>query len=369
MNTGALAIQTLREYIQKGHITGADESCLQPSSIDLPITNEIYRIRGSFLPRPNENIANLLATTAISDVLAPRTVLRRDDVYLCKLQTRLKLPPTVSGKVSSKSSTGRIDIRCRLIADGVSRYDEIPAGYEGDIWVEIVPKSFDIQLEAGIRLNQLRLFESYNALDKQAHIAAFEEHGFLRHRDGSRLGSDQRVTENGVLMTVDLSINEIVGYKAKRPWQHIELAKLDVKLDSSDFFEPIYRPTNGELVLKPGEFYLLGTKERIVIPPPFATEMVQYDATIGNLFTHFAGFFDPGFGWRKEGDSSIVGNVAVLEVEVHSTSIVIRDGQPICVMAYEHMQKIPDQLYGVDFGSNYGKQDLVKLAKWFKAIS
>lgn len=364
-NYGALPIQTIRELIENGAITGTDEDCLQPSSLDIKVSDEIYRMRGSFLPRSNEKISDLVKRGSIGDALPAGSVLRRDDVYLCRANTALKLPESINGSVSSKSSTGRIDVRCRLLADSVSRYDHIPKGYEGELWVEIVPKSFDIILSEGQRLNQLRLFCGDGRLNHIEHEMAFVKYGLLRSRDGSKLSSEGFITPDGILMTVDLSSNDIVAYRAKKHWQALDLAN-KTSYAGSEFFEAIGIPANGELVLKPGEFYLLGTKERLAIPPIYAAEMVQYNATIGNLFTHFAGFCDPGFGWREEGSTSPYGNVAVLEVEVHGNATVLRDGQPICMMAFEKMLGEPEMMYG-GTTSHYGIQDKIKLAKWFDA--
>lgn len=361
---GALPDQTLLQMIEDGLIIGADEACIQPSSMDLPISLEIYRMPGSILPRENERIRDFVAKFGI--VVLPGTILRRDDVYLCKLKVSLRLPSGICGKGSSKSSTGRVDVRCRLLADYIQRYDFIPDGYSGDLWVEIVPKSFDVVLHEGLRLNQLRFFYGDERLNQLEHQMAFDKFGLLRDRNGNRLPCEKHVSREGVIMTVDLSINPVVAYRSKRPHRALDLSSTS-KVDSRDYFEVIERPTSGELVLKPGEFYLLGTRERIVIPPDYAAEMVQYDATIGNLFTHFAGFFDPGFGWRNDGDNNIVGNVAVMEVEVHSSATVLRDGQNICVMAYERMMRRPNQIYGAGINSNYGLQDAIKLAKFFDA--
>ena len=363
---GTLPIQTLRELIERGEIIGANEEHLQPSSMDLPISiEEVYRMRGSFLPRPQESISDLVKRGSIGNQIPIGTPLRRDDVYLIRLAISLKLHESVGGSASSKSSTGRIDARCRLLADKVSRYDYIPKGYHGDLWIEVVPKSFDIILSEKMCLNQLRLFYGDGRLNVIEHEMAFAKYNLLRARDGSALPGADRITPDGVLMTVDLSSNEIIAYRSKNHWRAVDLSQLK-SANPNDYFEAIHRPANDELVLKPGEFYLLGTKERISIPPCYAAEMVQYNATIGNLFTHFAGFFDPGFGWRADGDTSIKGNVAVLEVEVHSSSTVLRDGQPICIMAYEKMLREPETMYGSGINSNYGIQDDIKLAKFFR---
>lgn len=362
---GSLPTQSLRELIETGLIMGADTTCLQPSSIDLPITEEIYRIPGSILPRKGERIKDIIA--GIDGVIAvpPGTILRKNDVHLCKLRTSLGLPKEIRGKASNKSSTGRIDLRCRLLADGVALYDEVPQGYAGDLWIEIVPKSFDVILKDGLRLNQLRLFYGDERLNEFEHRMAFDKFGLLRARDGSPLQSCDHVSSKGVTMTVDLSSSDVVGYRSKPSHRPLDLGAA-TKADREDYFDTIYKPTNAELILKPGEFFLLATKPRIVVPPEYAAEMVQYDANIGNLFTHFAGFFDPGFGWREDGNMSIPGNIAVLEVEVHSSATVLRDGQPICVMAYEKMLREPDNVYGSDINSNYGVQEGVKVSKYFR---
>lgn len=360
---GALPIQLLRELIESKAIVGVDESCLQPSSIDLIANGQIFRMRGSLLPREGESVRDMMMQGVIEQVHSP-FVLRRNDVYLYELCTFLNLPSSVYGRVSSKSSTGRVDIRCRLLADGVSRYDYIPKGYRGGIWIEIVPKSFDVRVSGKQRLNQLRLFSGNARLSMLEHELIFDKFGLLRSRKGDKLDSKYHIDDKGVMMTVDLTSSDIVAYRAKRPWRTLDFNSHE-KYSGEEYFEAIKRPENGELVLNPGEFYLLGTKERIIVPPNFAAEMVQYDATIGNLFTHFAGFFDPGFGWREEGDTSTPGNIAVLEVEVHSNATVLRDGQPICIMAYEKMLREPEIIYGSGIKSNYDVQEGVKLAKFF----
>jgi dCTP deaminase len=360
--SGAIPMQLIRDMMHAGYIGGASENALQPASLDLTVTDGIYRLRGSYLPRAGEPMADILARGSLFKHPIERP-LEHNGIYLVRLAESLKLPKDIHATASNKSSSGRINLRGRLLGEGVPRFDEIPNGYEGSLWLELIPKSFPVKLHAGDRINQIRFFTGDTRLSPLEHRIAYDRFHLLRNLDGSLPPPEQDVVGRGVVMTVDLHSSETIGWRAKNGGYHVlDTARFDH--DPQEFFELVPRPENDELVIHPDTFYILSTKEKIITPPTFATEMAAYDSTIGEFRSHFAGFFDPGWGWVE--DEAKRGAIAVLEVEAMSHDFVLRDGQPICLMVYEQMLAEPEKLYGSDLKSNYTFQQGPRLAKWFK---
>ncbi|HWQ99270.1 MAG TPA: 2'-deoxycytidine 5'-triphosphate deaminase [Candidatus Methylomirabilis sp.] len=366
---GALPFQTIRDILQAGYVTGASDAAIQPSSLDLTITDEVYRMRGSYLPRPGEPVKEIISRGSLYTATL-NLPLERGGIYLIRLKESLKLPKTIHATVSNKSSSGRIDLRARLVADGLPRFDSVPDGYAGSLWIEVVPKSFPVRLHAGDRVNQIRFFYGNAKLNALEHQIAYDNHRLLRSIDGRHIPSNENIVQEGVTMTIDLlgadGPDGVIGWRSHPgAWNVLDTARYDH--NPFDFFEPIARPRTGELTLTPGTFYVLSTKEKIVVPPHLAAEMANYDPSKGEFRSHFAGFFDPGFGW--DADDAKRGTAAVLEVEAFGHECVLRDGQPICLMAFERMLSTPEKLYGQDMKSNYASQSGPRLAKWFSSPS
>lgn len=359
---GAIPYQLVREMMASGYIRDADTAAIQPSSLDLTVTNEVYRLRGSYLPRPGERVEDIAKHASLykTNLDLPLEI---GGVYLIRLQESLELPPSIRATSSNKSSSGRIDLRSRLLADGVSRYDSIPAGYIGSLWLEIVPMSFPVKLYPGDRVNQIRFFHGEARLSSLEHRMMYDRYRLLRDAGGETVRPTDEVIRDGVTMTIDLSSDGIIGWWAKRGATNIlDTHKFDH--DPHDFFEPIQKPKNGELTLRPETFYILVTKEKIIVPPTLAAEMANYDPSKGEFRSHFAGFFDPGWGWSDREEDR--GTAAVLEVEAYGHESIIRDGQPICLMVYERLLAPPEKAYGQELKSNYTGQSGPRLAKWFK---
>lgn len=364
--SGALPYQMIRDMLQAGYVTDADEGAIQPSSLDLTVTDEVYRMRGSYLPRPGEPIRDIIARGALYKAGIDHP-LERGGIYMIRLAEQLKLPKELHAIVSNKSSSGRIDLRARLLADGLPRFDSIPRGYHGSLWIEVAPKSFPVLLHPGDRINQIRFFSGDAKLNALEHRFAYDRYHLLRDKSGRPIPADENIVQDGVTMTIDLlgkpdAHDPVIGWRSHPgPWGVLDTARYDH--DPRDFFEPIIRPKNGELTLVPGSFYILVTKEKILVPPTFAAEMANYDPSKGEFRSHFAGFFDPGWGWTA--DDTQRGTDAVLEVEAFGHECVVHDGQPICLMSFERMLAPPERLYGTDMKSNYFGQEGPRLAKWF----
>ncbi|MBP9828293.1 2'-deoxycytidine 5'-triphosphate deaminase [Patescibacteria group bacterium] len=362
MNTGALPRQEIYKLLTEGRLPGAEAKHIQPASLDLTLSDEIYRMRGTFLPRVGERVRELVKYGSVEKIDLKQP-LERGVAYLCRLNEALVLPTNIHGSANNKSSSGRVNLWTRLLVDGAPSFDQVPAGYAGELWVEIIPKSFPVKLAAGERLNQLRLSNGDGLLRGDALMQAHLKDHFLCDDAGRLVVSNHHIERHGITMTVDLTTTDIVGYRC-HPSSGRILTYGNYEHIIEDFFEPIARPKNGELVLRRDEFYILVTHEGVRVPPGFAVEMAPYDVGKGEFRSHYAGFFDPGFGYGSDGATR--GTPAVLEVLTHDTDFIIRDGQPICTMLYEVLTSPTDLLYGdATLGSHYANQRGPRLSKHF----
>ena len=360
---GVLSGTAIAALIESGGVA-ADEPIgaaqIQPASLDLRLGPIAYRVRASFLPG-RESVSAKIARLGMHEIdLTPGAVLERGCVYIVPLMERLALAPDVAAHANPKSSTGRLDIFTRLIADEAHEFDRVQAGYRGPLYAEVSPRTFSIVVRAGSRLNQIRF-----------------KRGDPGYSEGAleRLHAERRLVEGevarggfagGLPLSVDLAGvgAGLVGWKAKR---HADLIDIDVvgRYEPADFWESIARPSGGGVILNPDDFYILASKEAVRIPPDHAAEMVAYDTLVGEFRAHYAGFFDPGFGHDEAGGG---GTRAVLEVRSHDVPFVIEDGQTIGRLLFEPLTERPAELYGHGIGSSYQRQGLA-LAKQFRRPS
>ncbi|MDJ0945259.1 MAG: 2'-deoxycytidine 5'-triphosphate deaminase [Kiloniellales bacterium] len=359
---GILPAQGIEGAIAAGQITAAapiEAEQVQPASLDLRIGAEAYRVQASFLPGPEASVMERVAALEMHrlDLTAP-AVLERGCVYIVPLQESLALPAELSARANPKSSTGRLDVFARLITDRGRAFEDIPAGYQGPLYAEISPRTFSVLLRAGDRLNQLRLISGGPAPGDALLAQVHAQHKLVYAADDR---PEDPLISGGLWMSLDLALGEVVGYRAKRHAPIIDLAKRR-HYEVLDFWDPIpARP--GGLILNPDDFYILASKERIRVPPDYAAEMVAYDTSVGEYRAHYAGFFDPGFGY---GEGEILGTRAVLEVRSHEVPFLLEDGQVVGRLLYEPLTERPAQVYGQGIGSSYQRQSLA-LAKQFKS--
>lgn len=351
---GVLASQTIAELMESGAIRGADGSRLQPASLDLTLSSRAWRVRASFLPSQSRTVVSRLeAGLAMQEIdLAGGAVLERGCVYLVELQEQLALPAGLNGAANPKSSTGRIDVFVRLVTDYGASFDEIPSGYQGPLYAEISPRTFSILVREGSSLNQLRLKRGNCQLDDAQTQALHDE---------TPLVNGKADINGGLGVSVSLADNgDIIGWRARRHSGLIDVDRVSA-LDRTEFFEPITPPQSGFIILDPDEFYILASKEALAVPPDYAAEMTPISPGLGEFRVHYAGFFDPGFGWSPRGAN---GSRGVLEVRSHDAPFVLEDGQLVARLIYERMAARPERLYGEDVKSNYQGQGL-KLSKHF----
>jgi dCTP deaminase len=365
--TGVLPSQAIRKLIASKEIFVESHrwdagSQVQPASLDLRLGPVAYRIRASFLSGEQSAVKSKLSELQYHEIdLTGGAVLETDCVYLVPLMERLKLRPALSAIANPKSSTGRLDVFTRLIADGTNSFDYVPPGYEGPLYIEISPRTFSILVRQGSRLNQLRLLRR---TPRQQPEKRFVSDARLEALHGEMPLVDRNFTvRNGLNLRVDLASgsDKLIGYKAKRYAGVVDVDAVG-KYDTRKFWEKIYDDDNGRLILDPHEFYILASKELVVVPSHYAAEMAPFDPMMGEYRVHYAGFFDPGFGMV---DGKRRGAKAVLEVRSLDIPFILEDGQIIGRLVYERLASAPDVLYGADLKSNYQGQGL-KLSKHFR---
>ena len=363
--TGILPSQEITNLIARGNIVAQPAihpDHIQPASLDLRLGDMAHRVRASFLPGPNSTVEAKIKELRMTRVdLTAAPVFEKDCVYIVPLVEELNLPENISGKANPKSTTGRLDIFTRLITDYGTEFDRVPPGYKGKLYAEVVSRTFTVAIRAGMRLSQLRFVQgnpvssdrAIKGLDREAPLVYMDEDSPAKAR-----------LDRGLRITVNLEASEkgeVIAYKARRNAPMIELDKID-HYAPDEFWEPLYQTANKGLILHAGDFYILASRERVRVPPDFAAEMVPFDPSDGEFRIHYAGFFDPGFGF---GTSDIKGTRAVLEVRAHEVPFLIEHGQFVGRLNYMPLLSRPDKIYGVQIGSSYQQQALA-LSKQFR---
>ena len=367
--TGILPYQDVVKLISGGRINAAvaiEDTQIQPASLDLRLGATAWRVRASFLPGKGSSVSAKIERMMMHKIdLTQPTVFEKGCVYIAELMEELRLPADISGKSNPKSSTGRLDIFTRLIADGGTEFESVPEGYRGKLYLEIVPRTFSVLAQQGTRLNQMR-FVRGNPPPSDQKLDELHSLDSLVYSDSDTPMA--AIVNDGLWISVDLEGEKgdkggggIVGYRAKQHAPLIDLNQVN-HYDALEFWEPLRSEAHRSLVLNPDDFYILISRERIRIPPSFAASMVPYDPAVGEFRIHYAGFFDPGFGY---GNNDVNGARAVLEVRSHEVPFLIEHGQGVGRLIYERLLGKPERLYGVNIGSNYQAQGL-KLSKQFK---
>jgi dCTP deaminase len=356
---GIQSDETIAAFIKAGVITPGAELALgqiQPSSLDLRLGRRAWRVRASFLPGRERLLMQRLEQVALHEIdLTQGAVLETGCVYIAELLEGLALPKGLAAAANPKSSTGRLDVFTRVITDRSREFDLVEDGYHGPLYIEISPRTFPILARTGSRLSQIR-FRAGGARLDDAELADL-------HRRETLVASSEPNIQGGVAVSVDLSgFDGIIGYRAKRFTGLIDVDRVGA-FKVSDFWERLDADGSGSLILDPGQFYILASKEAVHVPPDYACEMTPFDALVGEFRVHYAGFFDPGFGHASAGGS---GARAVLEVRSRDVPFILEDGQVVGRLVYERMATRPKALYGADLKSNYQGQSL-KLSKHFKA--
>jgi dCTP deaminase len=359
--TGVFPSQRIQEFVAAGRIATplpVEPKQVQPASLDLRLGPVAYRVRASFLPGRGATVEEKVRELGMAEIdLRDGAIFEKRCVYIVPLVEEWFLPDDVSGKANPKSTTGRLDIFTRLITDFGKEFEKVPAGYRGKLYAEVVPRTFSVRLRTGMSLNQIRFIRG-----KPAPLREDFTLGKLHEESPLAFSPDDQPAESPRLISIDLAgpkEGAVVGYRAKNHAPLIDLARVNY-YDPSEFWEPI--PGTRKIILNPDDFYILVSKEKVSVPPDLAAEMVAYDPSIGEFRIHYAGFFDPGFGYEVEQGR---GTTAVLEVRSHEVPFVVEDGQVVGRLIYERLLEAPEKIYGPKIGSSYQSQGL-SLSKQFK---
>lgn len=354
---GVLPSQTIAQMIADGRITldhPPADTQIQPASLDLRLGTKAWRVRASFLAGDGNKVIDRLPEFQMHEVdLTDGAVLEKGCVYVVPLMESLALPKGTTAVANAKSSTGRLDLFTRCLADHGVEFDRIEDGYTGPLYAEISPRSFSVLVRPGMRLNQIR-FRTGQAVLSDAELTNL-------HATANLVNGPAQI-DQGLGFSVDLDLPKgLVGYRARPHTDLIDLDNIN-HYEVDDYWEPVFTK-NRQIILDPGAFYILVSREAVHIPPEYAAEMAPYLAMVGEFRVHYAGFFDPGFGHSAAGGT---GSRGVLEVRCHEAPFALEHGQSVGRLVYERMAEIPDLLYGADLKSNYQGQGL-KLSKHFKA--
>lgn len=356
--SGVLPDQSIQQMINSATITAQPpilSEQIQPASLDLRIGNTAWRVRASFLSGDERKLTDRLKNFEMHEIdLRQGAVLEKGCVYVLPLMESLDLPENIQAVANAKSSTGRLDLLTRVITDNGTEFDRIRPGYKGPLYAEICPRSFSVLLRPGMRLNQIRFRQGQTILNDS-------ELSDLHASD--HLVSGEAVISDGLGFSVDLkpANGTLVGYRAKPHTGVIDLDRIGA-YEPEEFWEEVHS-SDGQIILDPGAFYILVSREAVHIPPAYAAEMAPFLAMVGEFRVHYAGFFDPGFGHQAAGGG---GSRGVLEVRCHEAPFVLEHAQIVGRLVYERMLKEPAQLYGAGIASNYQGQGL-KLSKHFKS--
>ena len=353
---GSLTNEDYHLLIEKKYIHSKNfnKNQIQPSSIDLTLSEECYEISASFLSS-SANIRENLKDIMINKIdLEKKYVFKQNRIYLVRLNEIIKLPHDIFGFCNPKSSTGRLDIFCRTILNHNDEYEKIPKNYHGEMFIEITSRSFDIEFQKGDSLNQMRLVYNKHMYLNDTDLREYHNKFFLTLDHNSN--KVQPNLNNGLKISVDLSSqNEVNAFVAKKNTPLLVFRK--VKNHKTELYWESLKLLDKKLVIRKDNFYILRSKEKIQIPKNMAGEMVPYDTSIGDFRVHYAGFFDPGFGYKN-------GSYAVLEVKTNEVPFILEDGQSIARIKYEALNKESNVLYGKEINSNYQNQGLA-LSKHF----
>lgn len=356
---GIVPSQGITRMIASGEIVLAEpvaETQVQPASLDLRLGPVAYRVRASFLPKPGGRVQTKLDDLSLHTIsLSQGAVLETGCVYIVPLLESLELSQDIEASANPKSSTGRLDVFTRVIADGVGAFDQIPHGYHGPLFAEICPQTFPIVVRKGSRLSQIR-FRVGTAADSDVDLKEL-------HKRERLISTEDADISGGIALSVDLAgdAKGLVGFRARRHTGVVDVDKPGA-YPVEDYWDPIYVRDKHRLILDPDQFYILASKEAVHVPPTHAAEMVPFNPLVGEFRVHYAGFMDPGFGHAPAGGG---GSRVVLEVRSHKVPFILEDGQIIGRLIYERMIETPDMIYGQGLKSNYQGQGL-KLSKHFK---
>lgn len=364
-STGVFNQNGLNELIENKRIkplSGFLPKHVSPASVDVTSTGEAYRVNRLLPPSQltNESIRSLLPQMGASRIDVG-SVMEVGSTYLVKASLDINFPPGVYGYLNAKSSSGRNFLFVRSLADGIHMFDSVDRrdrGYSGELWLVIQPLAYPVIFTVEECYSQLRVFNGdtrFKQVDLD-NLLLKEDLLFRRSKDPYLQGELSLFTHDGsVLCTLHAPPDKVVGYKAKKTAKPLDLSSRG--LDPHDYFDEVCAERFGPgkydsgVYGEAGKYYLLATNEMIKIPTLHTAELMAVDTRLGFVFTHFAGFFDPGFF-----------GTATLEVFAPQGEF-LRHKKPLARFAFETLL---EETVSYAKKGNYQEQIETQLPKQFK---
>lgn len=294
---GVMAGTQLKTLISEKYINGVkdiDEACGH-SSFDLSLSDEGYLMKkGSIKPNREKMYSDYLNNNNLAKKISNKNGiynLETQKCYVFKLEESIDnklIDGNFYGQATPKSSIGRTDVIVRLIIDGMSQYDLLKPNeinyITGNMYVEIIPISFKVQVKKGTPLTQLRLF--YGTIDEaEIKNEVFTSHLLKNNHSENHLCVDLDNTKIGKKKE-----HNVCALKAKlNNGNYVKLWGKGKNINYLDYWEPV-PSINDTLNIIPNEFYILRSKERIILPESVAVYCRAMDETLGEMRIHYAGF-------------------------------------------------------------------------------
>lgn len=334
--TGVLNKRDLRHLINEGIISGQSserlEERLDATTMDHSLGKKGYYLGRSLLPG-DETMTKVIQDRKKYELNGDNFYLHKRQVYLFPLAEKLKLFDQLSGESSSKSSIGRLGIVTRLITERGEVFNEIPAGYQGNLYLEVYSLVFDLILKPGLSLNQTRFSYGPSSFLPEHLVKASHQGSGLLFANGEKC-EELKTKGSGVLMTADLETGGILV--ARETDKQLDLTKdfsdPNNLYRTEDFFERRFPDERGELVLWLGEFYNILAREGSLVPLDCAAEVRKFDKSIGEISTEEASYVHGG--WGENRSDQVIGTPLILEVTANKFPFTIVHGSPLAFLDY-----------------------------------
>ncbi len=349
---GVLNKEQIIELSDMNKINNVDTSLIEDaSSIDLHLTEPIYKLRGCVKPTKNQDITVLCKTFT-------KELLKFDSEGIITLEPRETYVFTIMedinfidalfcGQATGKSTFGRLDILTRLLTNNSDIYDHVDIGYQGSLWIEVTSITFPIKLKKGMSLNQLRIYKGR----PQACCIPKNDLGLWGDLILDENGN--KIEDTSKLDSLTLNLNEdpgsgkgICAFAVKKEIKMTENSVLDLTIDvdngeyieAGKYWDKLTAKTvnPSTIEIEPERFYILRSRERFKLPESVAIYCQAVTENLGELRIHYAGFAHPCFGTDRNDNK---GAPLIFEVRGHNINALLQHGETLARLDYYYMSK------------------------------
>lgn len=380
MVNGVLPYQEIWELIETGGIILEEGAIPLFSDVDSQVNSQVggasfeptlgekvYHMSSSNLPFNEKGLSEILESENLENFELTNKeskILHKGKVYVIPLNEKLNLIEGIIGESTGRSSVGRTNTILKLLTEDYQRYNSIPSGYRGKLYLEVYPQSFPIKVRKGISLNQIKFaYKSFENIDELSLKLLHEKKPILYDKNGDALSLDGRIKDDGVVMSLRLKGGDTLVYKARKNVSRaIDLSRdFKDKKNRYEIDEFWVKETvrDGKVILSPDEFYIMITRERIAVPPGYVTKMKVFDPDFADIKTQEADLFNPGHGHL------IDGFCPVAEVKVYGPERTFRHGDSLCRIYFQKLRETPTCKLYDEKDEAYIKQVEVCVGKMF----